>query len=83
MLLSLGAGPGGATAAALLCKQGLSAAVIEKDEFPRFKIGESLLPYSMDILNKSGATKVIDAGKYIRKYGAQFIDHRFENEIYF
>ena len=79
----IGGGPGGSTAAALLAKQGIRCAIIEKDEFPRFKIGESLLPYSTDILRKSGAMEVIDSGKYIRKYGAQFIDHRLENEIYF
>ena len=82
-VLIIGAGPGGSTAAALLAKQGIRTAIVEKDEFPRFKIGESLLPYSTDILRKSGAMEVVDSGKYIRKYGAQFIDHRFENEIYF
>ena len=47
----IGAGPSGAVAGARLIQDGLSVLVLEKMEFPRFVIGESLLPQSMDYLD--------------------------------
>lgn len=79
----IGAGPGGSTLAAILAQQGVKVAIIEKQVFPYFKVGESLLPYSMDILRRSGVFEKINSGKYIRKYGAQFLDHRDASEVYF
>ena len=46
-ILIVGAGPAGSVAAALLRQQGRQVLVIEREEFPRFSIGESLLPQSM------------------------------------
>ncbi|VEB21773.1 NAD(P)/FAD-dependent oxidoreductase [Avibacterium volantium] len=54
----IGAGPSGSVAAALLAKQGLSVCVLEKQYFPRFVIGESLLPYCMEILREA---ELVDA----------------------
>ncbi|MFU2047251.1 NAD(P)/FAD-dependent oxidoreductase [Avibacterium gallinarum] len=54
----IGAGPSGSVAAALLAKQGLSVCVLEKQHFPRFVIGESLLPYCMEILREA---ELVDA----------------------
>jgi flavin-dependent dehydrogenase len=82
-VIIIGAGPGGSTLAAILAQKGVDVAIIEKQVFPWFKVGESLLPYSMDILKRSGAFEKIDSGKYIRKYGAQFLDHREQGEVYF
>src|SRR3989344_9312220 len=79
----IGAGPGGSTLAALLARRGFDVAILEKDPYPKFKIGESLLPYSRDILKESGVFEKIDSGKYIRKYGAEFIDYREREAIYF
>ncbi len=79
----IGGGPGGSTIAALLAKKNHSVVLIEKESYPHFKIGESLLPHSMDILKKSGVYDRIDNGKYIRKYGASFIDHRESKPLYF
>jgi flavin-dependent dehydrogenase len=79
----IGAGPGGSTLAALLARKGYDVALIEKDNFPKFKVGESLLPYSADILRESGVLPEIDSGKYIRKYGAEFVDHREPGSVYF
>jgi len=83
-LIIIGGGPGGSTLGALLAKRGLSVAIVEKSEFPRFAIGESLLPYSMDVLKESGVyDKVESSGAFLKKYGAQFIDWQWEHEIGF
>ena len=79
----IGAGPGGSTLAALLAKRGYDAAILEQDAYPKFKIGESLLPYSTDILRESGVFETIDSGKYVRKYGAEFVDYREREAVYF
>jgi len=47
-ILVIGAGPAGSVAAALLRQQGRQVLVIEREQFPRFSIGESLLPQSME-----------------------------------
>ena len=82
-VIIIGAGPGGTTLAALLARKGYDVAVVEKDSYPKFKVGESLLPYSTDILRESGALAKVDSGKYIRKYGAEFVDYRERETVYF
>jgi len=67
-----GAGPSGAVAAALLRKQGHQVLVLEKETFPRFSIGESLLPQTMTYLEEAGMLKdVVEAG-FQYKNGASF-----------
>ncbi len=71
-VLIIGAGPAGAVAAGLLRKQGRSVLVIEKEQFPRFSIGESLLPQSMTYLEEAGFLRdVVEAG-FQYKNGACF-----------
>jgi flavin-dependent dehydrogenase len=48
-ILIVGGGPAGSTAGTLLAKQGWNVAIFEKETFPRFKIGESLLPGSWSL----------------------------------
>lgn len=68
----IGAGPAGAVAAALLRRQGLSVTVLERQAFPRFSIGESLLPQSMVYIEKAGLLQdVVEAG-FQYKNGAAF-----------
>ena len=57
----IGAGPAGSVAAALLNRSGLSVCVLEKQHFPRFVIGESLLPYAMDVLEEAGLLRAVQA----------------------
>lgn len=69
----IGAGPSGSVAAALLQKQGLDVCVLERGQFPRFVIGESLLPYSMDVLEEAGLAQVVGATPGFQyKNGAAF-----------
>lgn len=70
----IGGGPAGSTLAALLARQGLSVLVLEKETFPRFHIGESLLPCSLPILQRLGIDLGDPAFRY--KRGAEFFDEQ-------
>ncbi|NHQ85426.1 NAD(P)/FAD-dependent oxidoreductase [Iodobacter sp. HSC-16F04] len=72
-ILIIGAGPSGSVAAGLLRKQGRQVLIIEKEVFPRFSIGESLLPQSMEYIEAAGFLQdVIEAG-FQYKNGAAFV----------
>lgn len=69
----IGAGPSGSVSASLLKKQGLNVCVLEKQHFPRFVIGESLLPYCMDILSEAELVDAVHAEPSFQfKNGAAF-----------
>lgn len=71
-ILIIGAGPAGAVAAGLLRKQGRQVLILEQQFFPRFSIGESLLPQSMAYLEEAGFLQdVVEAG-FQYKNGAAF-----------
>ncbi len=73
-VLIIGAGPSGAVAAALLCKRGYRVEVLEKTHFPRFSIGESLLPQCMDVLDEAGFTARVAEAGFQLKDGAVFVN---------
>lgn len=68
----IGAGPSGAIAAALLVQRGFSVRVLEKEVFPRFSIGESLLPQCMEYIEEAGMLDAVAAGGFQHKNGAAF-----------
>lgn len=72
--LILGGGPAGSTAAITLAKAGLSALVLERAVFPRFHIGESLLPGMMGILRELGVAERIAKVPQVEKLGATFVN---------
>ena len=71
-VLIIGAGPAGAVVAALLLRQGRQVLVLEREQFPRFSIGESLLPQSMEYLEQAGMLRAIEQGGFQLKNGAAF-----------
>ena len=52
-VIIIGAGPAGSIAAALLSNKGYQATIVERDAFPRFSIGESLLPQSLQLFRNA------------------------------
>jgi FADH2-dependent halogenase len=69
----IGSGPGGSTAAATLAQAGRSVLVLERRHFPRFHIGESMLPYTMGLLDRIGLLDRAKSQGYPIKRGAEFI----------
>lgn len=68
----VGGGPAGATLAALLCRMDVPVTVVECAEFPRYHIGESLIPQVLDTLELSGALPAVEQAGFLRKDGAVF-----------
>jgi flavin-dependent dehydrogenase len=85
-VLVIGAGPSGSIAAAIMHRAGLKVQVVEKMRFPRFVIGESLLPRCMEALEEAGLLDAVKAKGFQRKDGAKFVmngnvcDFNFSNQ---
>lgn len=71
-LLVIGGGPAGSTTAALLAREGFDVTLVERDVFPRYHIGESLLPSCLEVLELTGAREKIEAYGFQRKRGGYF-----------
>lgn len=72
-VLIIGAGPAGCIAAGILQKNGFLPKIVEKEQFPRFVIGESLLPRCLHNLEKAGLLEAVKAKNFQRKDGAIFV----------
>src|SRR5271169_4259275 len=70
--LVIGCGPGGSSAATFLARSGKKVLVLEKEIFPRFHIGESLLPSNHAIFREMGVLPSLEAAGFLRKFGARF-----------
>jgi len=68
----VGGGPGGSTAGTFLAQAGKRVLILEREQFPRFHIGESLIPYGNDVLRDLGAWPKLEAAGFMRKPGAEF-----------
>ena len=71
-ILIIGAGPAGSLAAALLHRENFRVLVVEAQTFPRFVIGESLLPASLELLAEVGLLAAVEQRQFIVKHGAVF-----------
>jgi len=73
-VLVVGGGPGGTSAATFLARGGVRVALAERETFPRFHVGESLLPANMPVLERLGVLDAVKARGFLVKYGAYFHD---------
>jgi len=80
-VIIIGGGPAGSCAGNLLASAGLDVVVLEREYFPRFHIGESLLPMELASLARLGIN--LDDGPYLRKGGALMIDERSDRQARF
>ncbi|MEA2709078.1 MAG: hypothetical protein QOF78_1679 [Phycisphaerales bacterium] len=71
-VIIIGAGPGGSTSALLLARQGFKVVVLEKAKFPRFHIGESILPQNFPLVQELGLEDALFRLPHLKKYGAEF-----------
>lgn len=69
----IGAGPGGSTAATRLSQAGQKVLILEREKFPRFHVGESLIPYVNDELRATGVWEKIEREGFMPKLGAEFV----------
>lgn len=72
-ILIIGAGPAGSVAAAMLRRQGRQVLMLERQQFPRFSIGESLLPQSMEYIEAAGLLQDVVQAGFQYKNGAAFV----------
>ena len=88
-VIVIGGGPAGNTIAALVAEKGHRVLLLERDEFPRFKIGESLMPATYWTLKRLGVLEQLKASHFPKKYSVQFYSrlgkaskpfHFFEND---
>ena len=70
----IGGGPAGATAATLLAQAGLRVRLFERERFPRFHIGESLIPETYWVLKRLGMLPKMQASRFVKKYSVQFVN---------
>jgi flavin-dependent dehydrogenase len=82
-VLVIGAGPAGTVAASYLRKQGYEVTILEKEVFPRFQIGESLLPCCMEHLTEAGLREAVEAKGFQKKTGAAFMRGKKRCEFLF
>ena len=86
-VLVIGAGPAGTVAASIVNKAGFKVRIVEKMKFPRFVIGESLLPRCMEALEEAGFLDAVKDKKFQEKGGAKFVkngktcDYQFADQF--
>ncbi|MEP6810085.1 MAG: NAD(P)/FAD-dependent oxidoreductase [Chthoniobacterales bacterium] len=69
----IGGGPAGSTAATLLARAGRRVVIVEREKFPRFHIGESLLPFSMKAFRRLGVLEKFQDAGFLEKFGGEML----------
>src|SRR6266446_284642 len=72
-VLIIGAGPAGSSAAALLAEKGHRVLLLEREKFPRYHIGESLLPFTFQPFQRLGLIDKMRQSAFVKKYSVQFV----------
>jgi flavin-dependent dehydrogenase len=81
----IGGGPAGSTASTLIAQHGHDVQLFERERFPRFHIGESLIPETYWVLKRLGMLSKMQGSRFIKKYSVQFIGSsgRLSEPFYF
>lgn len=81
----IGGGPAGSTAATVLAQHGHRVLLLEKERFPRYRVGESLLPYCYFPLERIGLIDQMKASRFVEKHSVQFVttDGKVSAPFYF
>jgi len=82
-VLIIGAGPSGSIAGALLQNKGYQVTILERQQFPRFSIGESLLPQCMEFIQQAGMMEAVVNAGFQYKNGASFVYKDQQTEFSF
>ena len=72
----IGGGPAGSSAAAVLAEHGRDVLVLEREKFPRYHVGESLIPYCYFSLERLGMIEKVKAFGFTKKYSVQFVSRK-------
>jgi len=70
----IGGGPAGSTAATLMAQKGLRVSLFERERFPRFHIGESLIPETYWVLKRLNMLPKMQQSRFVKKYSVQFVN---------
>lgn len=73
-VIVIGGGPSGTATATLIAQQGYRVTLYERDHFPRFHIGESLIPHCYQTMTRLGMVDKMKSSHFTKKYGVQFIN---------
>lgn len=84
-VIVVGGGPSGSTAATLIAQKGHSVTLLERDRFPRFHIGESLIPQTYWVLQRLKMLDKLKGSRFIKKFSVQFVSDkgRLSEPFYF
>src|SRR5947209_1214670 len=75
-VIVIGGGPAGSTASTLIAQHGHRILLFEREHFPRFHIGESLIPQTYWVLERLGMLPKMKGSPFVRKYSVQFVNER-------
>ncbi len=75
-VIVIGGGPSGASCAAIIAQAGYRVKLFEREQFPRFHIGESMIPFTYGALERIGFVPEMRESHFVKKYGVQFINEQ-------
>src|SRR5438552_4676808 len=84
-VLVIGGGPAGSTTSTLIAQKGHQVQLFEREHFPRFHIGESLIPMTYHVLKRLNMLDKLRGSHFVKKYSVQFVNHagRLSEPFYF